>query len=189
MQNAGRLTRGVNAPATGVKGGFNPTTATAQQYTDEVGKRIGGINQAGHNMNCADCAVNTDLLLRTGQVVPAPGRANTVFPGELAKKFGSPFVPHGKDLEGVTKAMSGLPDGSTGVLFLSRGEQPGHFINVVNKGGEIQFWCGQSGRRVTDPIKEFSLGKIGGQSFDVVGADLMITSKGSRPVIKGSLLK
>jgi hypothetical protein len=36
------------------RGGFNPQTASAQRYTDEIGKRIGGINRPGHQMNCAD---------------------------------------------------------------------------------------------------------------------------------------
>ena len=100
--------------------------------------------------------------------------------------YGSQFVPYGKDMASVAKAMSKLPEGSTGVLFLSRGENPGHFVNVVNKGGEIQYWCGQSGRRVIDPIKEFSLGRKG---WDIGEVDLMITSKGGGSVVKGRLPK
>ena len=105
--------------------------------------------------------------------------------------YGSPFVPYGKDMAGVTKAMSQLEEGSTGILFLSRGKDaPGHFINVVKKGGEVQYWCAQTGKRIADPIKEFSLGSIQGQSFDVISVDLMVTSKGGGPIIlKGRLPK
>jgi hypothetical protein len=91
-------------------------------------------------------------------------------------------------MAGVTKAMSRLSEGSTGILFLNRGAQDGHFLNVVKKGEEVQYWCAQSGRRVTDPINEFSLGTVQGRSFDVISVDLMVTSKGGGPVkLKGSL--
>jgi RHS repeat-associated protein len=174
----------------GGRGGFNPQTASPQQYTDEIGKLIGGLSQGKNTgMNCADCAVNTDILLRTGQVVPVPGRATDIFPGALAQMYRSPFVSYGKDMAGVEKTMSRLPEGSTGILFLSRGKSvSGHFINVVNKGGEIQYWCGQNGKRISDPIKDFELTTpTKSRSYPVVSVDLMITSKGGGPVIKGSL--
>lgn len=157
------------------------STLTPQQFSDEIGKLIGGVNppvSGAPRMNCADCAINTDALLHTGQALPAGHRATVVYPGVLAERFGSTFVAYGKNIADVTKAMAALPNGSRGILFLSRGpDNPGHFINVINKGGEIQYWCGQSGRRITDPIKEFSLGG----NLDVVAVDLMITARGAKP--------
>jgi hypothetical protein len=79
--------------------------------------------------------------------------------------------------------MSALPEGSTGILFLSRGKNPGHFVNVVKKAGEVQYWCGQLGQRIRDPIQRFSLGG----KWNISEVDLMITSQGGGPVLKRSL--
>src|SRR5262249_4287863 len=101
--------------------------------------------------------------------------------------YRSPFKPYDKDMAGVARATSQLPEGSTGILFLSRGERvSGHFINLVTKGWEVQYWCGQTGRRSFDPIKELGI-VTPRKTYPVLSVDLIVTSRGGGPVIKGRL--
>lgn len=61
--------------------------------------------------------------------------------GALAQLLRTPFrrMSQGQ----VVKTMKDLGNGATGIIFLRRSEGAGHYFNVVNKNGEIQFWCGQ----------------------------------------------
>ncbi len=46
----------------------------------------------------------------------------------------------GMNMKSITTTMGGLGDGATGVIFGARPfGQVGHFFNVVNKGGTVQF--------------------------------------------------
>jgi filamentous hemagglutinin len=45
----------------------------------------------------------------------------------------------------IEAQMLNAGDGARGVIFGSRGTDPGHFFNVVNQNGQIRFLDGQTG--------------------------------------------
>ncbi|WP_221625109.1 toxin glutamine deamidase domain-containing protein, partial [Burkholderia stagnalis] len=48
--------------------------------------------------------------------------------------------------DAIAQTMSNWGDGSRAVVFGARGDEVGHFSNVVNQGGTIRFLDGQTGK-------------------------------------------
>ena len=156
-----------------------PVAASSTECTAILEAGIKKINPANGALNCADCAVSTDVLLRTGNVIRAGERITEVKPGVIARIYNKQFVPMGKASKGMEKAaseMSSLPDGSTGIIMMYRKAESGHFFNVIKRDGKVEYWCGQTGKQVSNPIAEFGPKNAG--SWAATDVDLLVTSRG-----------
>ncbi|HDR9875542.1 TPA: filamentous hemagglutinin N-terminal domain-containing protein [Burkholderia cenocepacia] len=100
----------------------------------------------GRTMNCANCAVATDATLAGNPATALPGQVTS--PADVAKAFGkTPFNWIGRTgPDAIAQTMSNWGDGSRAVVFGARGDEVGHFSNVVNQGGTIRFLDGQTGK-------------------------------------------
>lgn len=62
----------------------------------------------------------------------------------LEQQYGSTFGP-ATTIDDITQQMSDAGDGSTGIIFGSRGDATGHVFNVVNQQGAVRLLDGQTG--------------------------------------------
>nr|WP_254624742.1 toxin glutamine deamidase domain-containing protein [Burkholderia diffusa] len=121
----------------------------------DIGEVVGGhsirdVNSIypsdGRTMNCANCAVATDSTLAGNPASALPGQVTS--PADVATAFGkTPFNWIGRTgPDAIAQTMSNWGDGSRAVVFGARGDEVGHFSNVVNQGGTIRFLDGQTGK-------------------------------------------
>lgn len=95
------------------------------------------INPTGGTNNCAGCAIAGNATLN-GFPASAINHGVTSTLTVAQELKGTWQI--GMNMESISAKMKGMGDGATGIVF---GERPfgevGHFFNVVNKGGTIQF--------------------------------------------------
>jgi RHS repeat-associated protein len=117
--------------------------------------------------NCGECALQTDYFIKTGKAIPANSSAFGMTCDELAGFFGKRrFVSMTQEEAANTMVAAG--NNATGILYLNRayktdGEYFGHFVNVVNRNGKLEYYDGQAGTILRDSIdllKEFGCNGI-----------------------------
>ncbi len=121
----------------------------------EVGGSIRNVNRVGGTRNCANCAIATDATLAGNPASALNSGLTKVTDVEkfFGRKFGS--LTSASRIQGH---FQNLGNGARGVVFGSRGGQPGHFFNVVNQNGTVRFLDGQTGKAadLTDGFRGFS---------------------------------
>jgi filamentous hemagglutinin len=114
-----------------------------------------GFPAAGRTLNCANCVVATDATFAGRPASALPQFDPRGVPiSEIPKALGvdSSFA-RVRSLDEVTSLFEDFGAGSRGVVFGDRGPgQVGHVFNVVvDQGGVVKFWDGQS---MTRPVMQ-----------------------------------
>jgi hypothetical protein len=117
-------------------------------------------NMKNRDMNCANVAATTDAILAGADgAVALPGKVTSGT--DLAKYFGQPpasWYRAGTDKNGIVRIMKYWGPGSRAVVFGERaGGIPGHFFNVANLDGDIEFFDGQLGTVSFEGYTQFTL--------------------------------
>jgi hypothetical protein len=115
--------------------------ATAVAAEDAAG--ASRVNPLGGTQNCVHCAIAGDATL-SGAPASALDSAGPQLISRIEQQFGSSFKPVAGRAE-IEQMLSEAGPGSRGIVFGSRGADPGHVFNAINQGGSIRFIDFQSG--------------------------------------------
>ena len=110
------------------------------------------INYLRGKNNCAGCTIAGDASLK-GYPASALNHGTTSL-NKFMKWFGAERMEIYSSTKSIERVMTNLGDGATGVIFGKRpGDEVGHYFNVVNRGGTIQFLDFQKdvGTRILNP--------------------------------------
>jgi hypothetical protein len=127
--------------------------------------------------SCGAFAVATDTLLNTGEVTKVAA-TGVMWPGELAAHYGSPFNP--VTPRQLATQFAEQP-GKTGIVYIFRvgkdGKQVGlgHYVNVVNRNGVVQYLDGQFGEILDDANDLLSL--LQRKPDTTIKLEVMVTHK------------
>jgi filamentous hemagglutinin len=122
---------------------------------DSAGGSIRNVNKIGGKQNCANCAIATDATLAGNPASALNGGLTHM--SALEAHFGRAFSSL-TSASRIEAQMLKAGDGARGVIFGSRGTDPGHFFNVINQNGKIRFFDGQTGGAANlDGFTGFSL--------------------------------
>ena len=129
----------------------DPLTAITQSKWTQTFKGIFGssggsrkVNKIGGRTNCFGCAIAGDATLK-GRPASALNHGVTST-NDVLKFFKVSSWSVGNNQLTVTTKMHNAGNGATGVIFGHRGNgRVGHFFNVTNKNGKIQFLDFQKG--------------------------------------------
>src|SRR4051812_37765491 len=106
--------------------------------------RIKEINPNGFAENCAECAVQTDRMLRGEHYDAARAGAITQL-GSLERFYKADFE-HYLTAQQIGAALERDGPGATAIIFGHTGDpEVGHFFNAINHRGVTRFFDGQSG--------------------------------------------
>lgn len=118
-----------------------PASSVASQPKESIGGSIKEMNKVGGDKNCANTTIGTEYTLRgqKNSALASGVTSTTVIEAEFNAKF-----TRNLSLNGVLDRVK-LP-GQRGIIFGNRGEgMEGHFFNVANQKGKINFIDGQRG--------------------------------------------
>ena len=102
------------------------------------------MNPMGGMQNCTACVIATDATLGGSPASAVPGGPFNVIQSITAYKPGAVGIP-ANGPAGIRIMMGNSGPGSRGIIWGTRGTDPGHVFNVVNQGGTIRFLDGQIG--------------------------------------------
>jgi len=103
--------------------------------------------EIGYANNCTRCVIAADHTLAGETRVAGPVFDSSDSIATVAEHFGlkfTDFVPH-SSYNDIVGTMQSLGEGSRGIVYGSRGLDPGHVFNVVNDKNGIVFLDGQNG--------------------------------------------
>ena len=102
------------------------------------------INPNGFAENCAECAVQTDSMLRGEHYNAARAGAITQL-GSLERYYKADFE-HYLTAQQIGAALERDGAGATAIIFGHTGDpEVGHYFNAINHRGVIRYLDGQSG--------------------------------------------
>src|SRR5690606_19645383 len=101
----------------------------------------------GHNMNCTRCVIAADRMLSgaPSSAMPLHGGAGLSDITGALGGFAQPVNGYGQ----IVDIMSTLPEGTRGVVAISRHGRPGHVFTVVHDRNGVVFLDAQTGRFAT----------------------------------------
>lgn len=122
-----------------LRGRFDVPDNTGLSGTETAGS-IRNVNpnylSPGYNQNCLNCFITTDVTLNGNQAMALPSDGPVPI-SVLEQQYGSTFSS-ATTIDDNTQQMSDAGDGSTRIIFGSRGDATGHIFNVVNQQGMVR---------------------------------------------------
>lgn len=132
------------------------------------------INPTGSDTNCVNSAVTFDRMLSApGIKMQAVPSGPKTWAQILALYGDAPLSSFGSSRE-AGAAMSALPDGSRGFVFMGDPNAEAHVVNFVRRGGRTELVDAQAGRLV--------------DSFDAADVKVMVTHEGGQPRVDQTVL-